>query len=128
MERKIVIAKEAPAALGPYSHAVAAGGFLFCSGQTGLDPATGILAEGIEAQTRRVLDNLKAVLAAAGLSMADIVKTTIFLTDMGNFQVVNGIYASYFTSEPPARSTVQVAALPKAGIVEIEAIAAFPKA
>ncbi len=128
MERRTIMSKGAPAALGPYSHAIAAGGFLFCSGQTGLDPATGVLAQGIEAQTRRVLDNLKAVLESAGLSMANIVKTTIFLTDMGDFQTVNGIYASYFPSEPPARSTVQVAALPKAGIVEIEAIAAFPQA
>jgi 2-iminobutanoate/2-iminopropanoate deaminase len=117
----------APAALGPYSQAVRAGDFIFCSGQTGLDPATGVLREGVVAQAEQVLDNLAAVLAAAGASFADVVKTTIFLLDMADFQTVNAIYGKRFTGALPARSTVQVAALPKGGLVEIEMVAHVPQ-
>ncbi len=123
MNRSVIATKNAPAALGPYSQAVKAGHFLYCSGQLGLDPATGSLADGVEAQARRSLENLKVVISTAGGSMKDIVKTTIFLADMADFQTVNAVYASFFEGEYPARSTVQVAALPKAGLVEIEAIA-----
>ncbi len=125
---KTVSTKSAPAALGPYSQAVRAGDFLFCSGQLGLDPATGALAEGVEAQARRALDNLEAVLAAEGLDFSRVVKTTIFLADMADFAKVNEIYGSRFTGAFPARSTVQVAGLPKGGRVEIEAVAAYPSA
>jgi 2-iminobutanoate/2-iminopropanoate deaminase len=121
--KQIISSPAAPAALGPYSQAVRAGDFVFCSGQTGLDPATGVLREGVAAQAEQVLDNLAAVLAAAGVSFADVVKTTIFLTDMGDFQTVNALYAKRFSGGLPARSTVQVAALPKSGAVEIEMIA-----
>ena len=110
---EIITSPAAPAALGPYSQAVRAGDFVFCSGQTGLEPATGMLREGVAAQAEQVLDNLAAVLAAAGASFADVVKTTIFLTDMADFQTVNAIYGKRFPGELPARSTVQVAALPE---------------
>jgi 2-iminobutanoate/2-iminopropanoate deaminase len=122
-KRKVISTAKAPAALGPYSQAIRAGNFLFAAGQLGLDPATGNLAEGVEAQTRQALANLQAVLAAAGASPADVVKTTIFLADMNDFAAVNAIYGEVFKHDPPARSTVQVAALPKAGRVEIEVIA-----
>jgi 2-iminobutanoate/2-iminopropanoate deaminase len=125
--REIISSPSAPAALGPYSQAVRAGDFIFCSGQTGLDPATGVLREGVVAQAEQVLDNLAAVLAAAGASFADVVKTTIFLLDMADFQTVNAIYGKRFTGALPARSTVQVAALPKAGLVEIEMVAYAPQ-
>jgi 2-iminobutanoate/2-iminopropanoate deaminase len=115
----------APAAIGPYSQAIQAGGVLFLSGQIPLDPATGtIVAGGIEAQTRQVLANLRAVLQAAGLDFANLVKTTIFLVDLNDFAVVNGIYGECFAGAvPPARATVQVVALPKGALVEIEGIA-----
>lgn len=116
--------KAAPAALGPYSQGVRSGGLVFCSGQLGLDPATGALAQGVEAQARLAMENLKAVLAAEGLGFADVTKTTIFLADMADFAKVNEIYGSFFAGAYPARSTIQVAALPKGGLVEIEAIAA----
>lgn len=126
-EKSIIIAPKAPKALGPYSAAVKVGQFIYLSGQTGLNPATNELAEGgIEAQTRQVLDNLKNVLEAAGLSLSHVVKTTVFLKDMTDFQVMNGIYAEYFTENYPARSTIQVAALPKNGLVEIEVVAFDP--
>lgn len=121
--REIINTPSAPAAIGPYNQAVRAGNFVFASGQLGLDPASGQLVEGVEAQARQSLANLQAVLQAAGATFANVVKTTIFLTDMGDFQAVNAIYASYFPADPPARSTVQVAALPKQGLVEIEMIA-----
>jgi len=122
--KKIISTSEAPAALGPYSQAVRAGSTIFCSGQIPLDPKTGqIVAGDISAQTKRVLENIAAVLRAEGLSFQDIVKATIFLTDLGDFQIVNEIYGSYFTDQPPARSTVQVAALPKGASIEIEVIA-----
>jgi 2-iminobutanoate/2-iminopropanoate deaminase len=125
--KEIITSPAAPAALGPYSQAVRAGDFVFCSGQTGLDPATGLLREGVTAQAEQVLDNLAAVLAASRASFADVVKTTIFLMDMADFQTVNAIYGKRFSGALPARSTVQVAALPKSGLVEIEMIAYAPQ-
>ena len=126
--RETISTPAAPAALGPYSQAIRAGDFVFCSGQTGLDPTTGALREGVAAQAEQVLDNLAAVLTAAGVSFADVVKTTIFLTNMADFQTINASYGKRFTGALPARSTVQVAALPKNGQVEIEMIAYAPRA
>jgi 2-iminobutanoate/2-iminopropanoate deaminase len=124
MTRQAVTTTNAPAAIGPYSQAIALDGFVFCSGQLGLDPATGELVEGgVEAQAERSLRNLAAVLDAAGLTIDDVVKTTIFLADIGDFAAVNAVYARQVTDPPPARSTVAVAALPKGGRVEIEVIA-----
>ena len=123
-ERTVVATEQAPAAIGPYSQAIAAAGLVFCSGQIPLDPVTGQIVEGgIDTQTRRVLDNLTVVLQAAGSSPEQVVKTTIFLADMNDFATVNTIYAEYFGTEPPARSTVQVARLPRDVRVEVEAIA-----
>ena len=122
--KKIITAQNAPAALGPYSHAVSTGELVFTSGQLGIDPATGKLAEGIEAQAEQALINLEQVLAAAELTFANVVKTTIFLADLADFAAVNGIYATRFPAHPPARSCVQVAALPAGAKIEIEAIAA----
>jgi len=123
--KKIISTNEAPAAIGPYSQAVRSGNFLFCSGQIPLDAKTGQIVSGdIAAQTRRVLDNIAAVLQAEGITFDNVVNTTIFLTDLGDFQTVNEIYGSYFKQNPPARSTVQVSALPKGVNVEIEIIAA----
>ena len=122
--KKIISTNEAPAAVGPYSQAVRAGSLVFCAGQIPLDPKTAqIVSQDIGEQTRRVLDNITAVLKAEGLTFEHIVKTTIFLTDLNDFQTVNEIYGSYFKQAPPARSTVQVSALPKGARVEIEAIA-----
>ena len=122
--KKIISTAGAPAALGPYSQAVRVGSTVYCAGQIPLDPKTGeIVSGGIDVQTRRVLDNITAVLNAEGLTFRHIVKTTIFLMDLGDFQKMNEIYGSYFDQEPPARSTVQVAALPKGARIEIEAIA-----
>lgn len=116
----------APAAVGPYSQAIKANGFLFCSGQIPLDPKTGQMnALDVVAQTKQVMENLKAVLDAEGLSFNEVVKTTIYLTDLSDFGRVNDVYGSYFQSDPPARSTVQVAALPKGAKIEIEAVAAL---
>ncbi len=124
MPRTAIATAEAPAAIGPYSQAISAGGFLFCSGQLGLDPASGDFAGGdVEAQAARAMLNLGNVLEAAGCTFEDVVKTTIFLADMADFGVVNGVYGRFVPDPPPARSTVQVAALPKGGRVEIEAIA-----
>ena len=123
MARETINAKNAPAAVGPYVHAVKAGNTLYTSGQLGLIPETGVLSEGVEAQAKQAMENLKAVVEAAGMTMADIVKTTVFLADINDFAAVNAIYASYFTGDAPARSCVQVAQLPKAGLVEVEAIA-----
>ena len=120
---KVICAKNAPAAVGPYSHAMQAGNTLYISGQMGLDPASGALAEGIEAQAKQALNNLGAVLAEAGMGYADVVKTTVFLADINDFAAINAIYATYFTGDAPARSCVQVAALPKGALFEIEAIA-----
>lgn len=120
---KTITAAGAPAAVGPYCHAKLAGSTLYCSGQLGLIPATGALAEGVEAQARQALDNLGEVLRAAGMDYCDVVKTTVFLADMNDFAAINAIYADYFSAEPPARSCVQAAALPKGGLFEIEAVA-----
>jgi len=112
--KKIVSTNEAPGAIGPYSQAVRSGSFLFCSGQIPLDPKSGQIVSGdITAQTRRVLDNIAALLRAEGLDFDDVVKTTVFLTNLDDFQIVNEIYGSYFKQNPPARSTVQVSALPR---------------
>jgi 2-iminobutanoate/2-iminopropanoate deaminase len=122
--KKIISTSEAPAAIGPYSQAVRVGSMLFCAGQIPLDPKTGeIVSPEIEAQTKQVMQNIGAVLRSAGLSFDHVVKTTIFLADFADFQTVNEIYGSHFQKEPPARSTVQVAALPKKSRVEIEVIA-----
>ena len=127
MSRRPVSTAGAPAAIGPYSQGIAIDGLVFCSGQLGLDPATGELVEGgVEAEAERAPRNLAAVLDSAGLAMADVVKTTIFLADMADFGAVNGVYQRHMPEPPPARSTFQVAALPKGGRVEIEAIAARP--
>jgi len=123
MTRDAIATAGAPTAIGPYSQAIAIDGLVFCSGQLGLDPATGVLVEGVEAQAERSMQNLTAVLEAAGLTMADVVKTTIFLADMADFAAVNAVYGRFMPDPPPARSTVAVAALPKGGLVEIEAIA-----
>ncbi|MFH1811366.1 MAG: RidA family protein [Pseudomonadota bacterium] len=123
--RQVITTDRAPAAIGPYSQAIASGEMVFCSGQIPLDPATGQLvgAGDVVLETRQVLDNLEAVLKAAGCALRDVVKTTIFLADMNDFGAVNALYGERFSSEPPARATVQVAALPKGARVEIEAIA-----
>jgi len=122
--KKIISTSEAPAAVGPYSQAVRVGSTIYCAGQIPLDPKSGqIVGGGVDAQTRRVLDNITAVLKAERLTFENIVKTTVFLTDLGDFQTVNEIYGSYFKNAPPARSTVQVAALPKGARIEIEVIA-----
>ncbi len=130
MSIRSVASAEAPKAIGPYSQAVAAafpgGDLIFCSGQLGIDPATGEFVAGVRAQTERALSNLRAVLAAEGLGLGSVTKTTIFLADMADFAAVNEVYASRFSAPYPARSTVQVAALPKGGLVEIEAIALRP--
>lgn len=123
MTREAISTGGAPAAIGPYSQAIETDGFVFCSGQLGLDPATGDLLDGIEAQAERAMLNLRSVLDAAGVTFEDVVKTTIFLADMGDFGVVNAIYGRFMPDPPPARSTVQVAGLPKGGRVEIEVIA-----
>jgi len=122
--KKIISTNESPGAIGPYSQGVRSGSFLFCSGQIPLDPKSGQIVSGdIATQTRRVLDNIAAVLRAGGLTFDNVVKTTIFLTDLGDFQIVNEVYTSYFKQDAPARSTVQVSALPRGAKIEIEAIA-----
>ncbi|HIG75562.1 MAG TPA: hypothetical protein EYQ24_13590 [Bacteroidetes bacterium] len=123
----ILSAPGAPAAVGPYSHAVRAGGFLFCSGQVGLDPEAGALVPGgVEAQARQVFENIRAVLAAADLTLADVAKATVFLTTMEDFTAVNAIYAEAFGEHRPARSTIAVAELPLGAKVEIEVVAVTP--
>ena len=123
MEKTIISTPDAPAAIGPYVQAVLAGNTLYSSGQLGLDPATGELPEGVAAQTHQALANIKAILDKAEFSKADVVKTTVFLTDMGAFAAVNEVYAAFFGETKPARSCVEVAALPKGGLVEIECVA-----
>lgn len=123
MHRHVIQTEDAPAAVGPYSQAIQLDNLIFISGQIGLDPENGTLRAGLAEQTRQVLANLAAVLTAAGGSMNTVVKTTIFLTDINDFATVNAIYAEAFDADPPARSTVQVAALPLGGLIEIEAIA-----
>lgn len=122
--KQIVATKEAPQAIGPYSQAVRAGGFIFLSGQIPLDPQTGeFVAGGVSEQTEQVLRNLSKVLEAAGTSLESVVKTTVYLADMGDFAAMNEVYARYFETEPPARSTVQAARLPRDARVEIDAVA-----
>ena len=124
MTRRAISTAGAPAAIGPYSQGIVSGGFLFCAGQAALDPGTASLVEGgIGPETERVMANLTAVLDAAGASWGDVVKTTIFLVDMGDFAAVNAIYGRFVGDPPPARSTVGVAGLPKGARVEIEAVA-----
>ena len=124
MTRDIVHTEKAPKAIGPYSQAIRTDSMIYTAGQTGLDPVTGELVEGgVEAQTRQVLTNLQYVLEAAGSSLGHVVKTTVFLKDMNDFSKMNPIYAEFIGENPPARSTVAVAGLPKGGLVEIEAVA-----
>ncbi len=123
--KKVIATKDAPQAIGPYSQAIEAGGFLFVSGQIPLVPETGeIIAGGIEEQTARILENLKAILAAAGSSLEAAVKTTVYLKDIGDFAKVNAVYARYFEKDCPARVCVEVSNLPKGALVEIDVIAA----
>jgi 2-iminobutanoate/2-iminopropanoate deaminase len=123
MKKETIRTSNAPAPVGPYSQAVKVGNTLYCSGQIPLNPADGSIPEGIEAQTRQVLKNLEAVLTAGGADFSTVVKTTVFLKDMNDFPAMNAVYAEAFTGAPPARSTVQVARLPKDVLVEIDAIA-----
>ncbi|HEU4784892.1 MAG TPA: RidA family protein [Ktedonobacterales bacterium] len=124
MTRTKISTTSAPAAIGPYCQAIDLDGMVFASGQIGIDPSSGQLIEGdVQAQTHRALQNLTAVLEAAGSSLGNVVKTTVFLTSMSNFTAMNEVYATYFGDEPPARSTIAVAELPKGAQVEIEAIA-----
>jgi 2-iminobutanoate/2-iminopropanoate deaminase len=126
MTRHAISTTTAPAAIGPYSQAIAASGLVFCAGQVGLDPVSGELVDGgVEAQAERALRNLAAVLDAAGCSFADVVKTTIFLADIADFAAVNAVYGRFMPDPPPARSTFAVAALPRGARVEIEAVAAY---
>jgi 2-iminobutanoate/2-iminopropanoate deaminase len=128
MTRRAIATSAAPGAAGAYSQAIATDDLVFCAGQLGIDPATGELADGVEAQTERVLRNLEAVLDAAGCTLADVVKTTCFLADIDDFAAFNAVYARFMGDPAPARSTFQVAALPKGGRVEIEAIAVRSRA
>jgi 2-iminobutanoate/2-iminopropanoate deaminase len=124
MQRERVSTSGAPAAIGPYSQAIASGQLVFASGQVAMEPASGQLVEGdVQVQTKRALENLSAVLLAAGTSLGQVMKTTVFLTTMDNFTSMNEVYAGFFPSDPPARSTIAVVALPKGALVEIEAIA-----
>jgi len=128
MSKKQITTAAAPAALGPYSQGIVAGGFFFARCQVPIDPATGEVArETVEAQARQVFANLEQVLAAAGCGFADVLKTTVFLTDLANFAEVNSIYAEYFVEPFPARSCVQIAALPKGSLLEVELIAKIPE-
>lgn len=128
MTRRAISTSGAPPAGGPYSQAIATDDFVFCAGQLGTDPATGEMADGVEAQAERALRNLAAVLDAAGCTLADVVKTTCFLADINDFNAFNAVYVTFMTDPAPARSTFQVAALPKGGRVEIEAIAVRSRA
>ena len=122
--RKTVQTEKAPAAIGPYSQAVLTKGFLFCSGQIPIDPATGKMVEGgIEIQTERVLRNLAAVLEEGGASLQTVVKTTVYLADLSDFTAMNGVYGTFFTENPPARATIEAAKLPAGALVEIDAVA-----
>jgi 2-iminobutanoate/2-iminopropanoate deaminase len=126
MNKKVIISKNAPKAIGPYSVAIQSGGLIFTSGQLGFDPLTGtIVPGGIEAETRQALTNIRYVLADAGSGLDRVVKTTVFLKDINDFPKMNAVYAEFFPENPPARSTIQVAALPKSGLIEIETIASL---
>jgi 2-iminobutanoate/2-iminopropanoate deaminase len=120
---KVITTDKAPTAVGPYSQALAVNGFVFCSGQIGIDPKTNKLVDGIEKQTRQVMENLREVISAGGSDFNHVVKTTIYLSDMNNYGLVNQIYGEYFTDNKPARATVEVSRLPKDCLIEIEAIA-----
>ena len=122
MDIKAISTHQAPAAIGPYSQAIAAGDFVYLSGQLGVDPATGVMEKDVCAQAQRALENMKAILKEAGLDISRVVKTTVFLKDMNDFAAVNEIYSTHFVQPYPARSCVQVAQLPKGALVEIEAI------
>ncbi len=122
--KKVICSEKAPGAIGPYSQAIEANGMVFVSGKLTIDATTGVMPEGVEAQARQSLENIKHILETAGLTMADIVKTTVFLQDMSLFAGMNGVYATYFNGDFPARSAVAVKALPKDALVEIECIAA----
>jgi 2-iminobutanoate/2-iminopropanoate deaminase len=126
--RQAVSTDSAPAALGPYSQAIIANGFVFCSGTAGIDPATGAVAEGIEAQTEQALRNLEATLAAAGASLATLVKTTIFYQNVADFAAINAVYARYMPKPPPARSAPANVNLPRGLLISIDAIAVLPSA
>ena len=128
MTRKSVVSDRVPAALGPYSHAIVAGGFVFCSGTAGIDPATGTASDGIAAQTKQALRNLDAILEAAGASMADLVKTTIFYANVDDFPELNQVYAQYMPDPPPARSAPANVDLPRGLLISIDAIAVIPAA
>jgi 2-iminobutanoate/2-iminopropanoate deaminase len=124
MTKNVITTNKAPKAIGPYSAGIQVNGFVFTSGQLGMDPETGILIEGgVEVETKRALENLKAVLEAGGSALSNVIKTTVFLRDMNDFAKMNAIYETFFPEQPPARSAVQVAALPKGAAVEIEAVA-----
>ncbi|MHC5248419.1 RidA family protein [Enterococcus sp. LJL90] len=127
MTNKMINSAAAPAAVGPYSHSILASSTQYISGQLGLDPANGTMKEGVEAQAEQALINLSAILKEAGLSMEDVVKTTIFLKNINDFDKINQVYEQFFTTNLPARSCVEVAALPKGGLFEIEAIAVANK-
>ncbi|MBO4890123.1 MAG: RidA family protein [Lachnospiraceae bacterium] len=124
MSKKIISTDKAPAAIGPYSQAVEAGGFVYASGQIPIDPATGNIPEGIEAQAKQALTNVKNLIEAAGLTLDDVVKTSVFIKNMDDFAKVNEIYATFFTKDFPARSCVEVARLPKDVLIEVEVVAA----
>lgn len=124
---KTIHTKHAPEAIGPYSQAIVANGFVFCSGQIGLNPSTGELAGGIEIQTRQVMDNLTSVLKGAGTDLSFVVKTTIYLKNVSDFPTVNSIYGQYFSDHKPARATVEASNLPKGALIEVDAIAVLVK-
>jgi 2-iminobutanoate/2-iminopropanoate deaminase len=127
--RDVLIPENAPKPLGPYSHGIRSGRWVFTSGTTGNEPASGkLVAGGVEAQTRQALNNLSGTLRAGGTSLSQVVKTTVFLTDLSQFATMNAVYAEFFPVDPPARSTIQVAALPGGALVEIEAVALIPEA
>ncbi len=127
MSLQIIHTQNAPAAIGPYSQAIIAGGMLFSSGQLGIDPATNALPDGIEAQTRQSLQNIKAILEEAALDITDVVKTVVYIRNMADFPVINNIYASFFGDHKPARSCVEISQLPKGGLIEIEIVAQCSK-
>ena len=123
MDKHVISTTDAPQAIGPYSQAIKSRDLLFISGQLGIDPGTGSIKEGIEEQTKQVMNNLQAILQASGASLDNILKVTVYIADMDQFKTFNGIYGSFFGSDPPARATVEVSKLPLGGLVEIEAIA-----
>jgi 2-iminobutanoate/2-iminopropanoate deaminase len=126
MTKKAIKTEKAPKAIGPYSQAIRSGAYIFVSGQLPADPASGEISGDIKAQTNQVFKNIAAILSEAGGSLRDVVKTTVFLKDLNDFAAMNEVYKQYFDQEPPARSCVQVAAIPKGALIEIESIAALP--